>query len=175
MLSQDNFMQIIRDQTRRALWETRNVIACISDALWEKPYCEAPLWQHVYHMLHSLDLWYCNPRDTKYTEPAFQIKDLNNLDIRPRKTLSRQQLDGYCDAVFQKIEAYTEALTDAELLGKPENCEYTRFTLILAQFRHLHSHMGMLMGFIIAETGEWPYVLGLERPIPDEGFGVFCE
>lgn len=51
----------------------------------------------------------------------------------------------------------------------PEGCEYAGFTLILAQHRHLHTHMGMLMGFIVAETGLWPGVLGLEGTVPEDG------
>ena len=58
----------------------------------------------------------------------------------------------------KKIKDYTGRLEDEELLLRPEECKYTRFTLILAQHRHLHTHMGMIMGFITAETGMWPRV-----------------
>lgn len=119
-MNQSTLTSIIREQTDRALWEVRNVIDCVPDTLWEKPYCASPCWQHIYHTLHSLDLWYINPRERHYQEPAIHAAHLNNLDISP----------------------------------------------ILAQFRHLHSHMGMLMGFLIADTGLWPRVLGLECPIP---------
>ena len=171
---QNTYSDIIRDQTDRALWEIRNVIACLPDDLWEKPYCEAPLWQHIYHMLHSLDQWYINPNDASYTEPAFHAAELNNLDVRPQIVLSREQLYDYGEAVCGKIKSYTAALTDEVLLEKPEGCKFTRFTLIMGQFRHLHSHMGMLMGFLIAETGEWPYVVGLTRDIPEGEFGILC-
>ena len=172
-MMQDSLSHIIADQTRRALWEVRNVIACVPEELWTRPYCEAPLWQHMYHMLHSLDVWYQNPRDPAYTEPDFHTDQLNNLDVRPDITLTRAQLEAYFEEVSEKIEAYTASLTDEVLLEKPENCEYARFTCILAQFRHLHTHLGMLMGFLIGDTGEWPFVLGLERSIPDGGFGTF--
>ncbi len=55
----------------------------------------------------------------------------------------------------------------------PDNCEYTRFTLILSQYRYLHSHMGMIIGFIIEHTGMWPRVVGLEGQIPDEPYNKF--
>lgn len=58
-------------------------------------------------------------------------------------------------------------MTDEQLLEFPPDCEYSRFTLILAQFRHLHTHMGMLMGFVIDDTGLWPRALGLEKPFPE--------
>lgn len=171
---QNSLSDIIRDQTDRALWEIRNVIACLPDRLWEKPYCDAPLWQHIYHMLHSLDQWYINPFDPDWQEPDFHVSELNNLDVRPAKKLSRAQLDEYGDEVCRKVVDYTAKLTDDILMEKPKNSEFTRFALILGQFRHLHSHMGMLMGFLIAETGDWPYVLGLTRDIPDGGFGILC-
>lgn len=84
-----------------------------------------------------------------------------------------KEIASYFNDVKRKITAYNRSLTDDILLQKPENCEWIRFTLIMAQHRHLHSHMGMLMGFIIAETGMWPKAVGLERPIPDGCFGTF--
>ena len=69
----------------------------------------------------------------------------------------------------------TDLYNDTELLEKPLNCEYSKFQLILAQFRHLHTHMGMIMGFIIEATGQWPTVLGLTKPIPkDNSYNKFC-
>lgn len=50
------YSEVIREQTNRALWEVGNVMACIPDAIWEKEHCGMPLWKHMYHMLHSLDL-----------------------------------------------------------------------------------------------------------------------
>ncbi len=158
--------EVIVNQTRRALWEVKNVIDCVPDELWDKKYCEMPCWKHIYHMLHSLDLWYINPRDKDYTEPDIHEKDLNNLDAISCRCLSKEEINSYFFATEKKIEAYVAALSDEELSTKPQDCEYDRFTLILAQFRHLHSHMGMIMGFIIADTGLWPRVLGLEKPFP---------
>lgn len=164
-MSESNYTEIITNESNRALWEVENVISCITGELWDKCYCEMPLWKHIYHMLHSLDQWYINPR--VYTHPSFHEKDLSE------KRLSREDITSYFDMVKGKIIAYNNSLTDDILLQNPEGCEWTRFTLILAQHRHLHSHMGMLMGFIIEDTGMWPKTLGLERPIPDGGFGTF--
>ena len=80
-MNQNTLTAIIEEQTRRALWEVKNVISCIPDELWNKNYCEMPCWKHVYHMLHSLDLWYINPRDRYFKEPDIHEKDLNNLDV----------------------------------------------------------------------------------------------
>lgn len=165
-MNQNNLTAIIEEQTKRALWEVKNIIDCVPDALWDKEYCKMPCWKHIYHMLHSLDLWYINPRDSRFQEPGIHEKGLNNLDMIPSKSLAREEIIHYYTCIKERIQAYTSALTDEQLLEYPPDCEYCRFTLILAQFRHLHSHMGMIMGFIIDDTGLWPRVLGLETPFP---------
>lgn len=174
-MEQNTIKDIISDQTKRALWEVKNVIDCVPDSLWNKKYCEMPLWKHIYHMLHSLDLWFINPRDKNFCEPSIHSENLNNLDVETDKTLSRDEINNYFNQIEIKINEYITNLVDDELLCYPENCEYTRFTLIMAQFRHLHTHMGMIMGFITDDTGLWPNVLGLMNPIPqDENYNKFC-
>lgn len=166
-MEQSTLVQIIEEQTNRALWEVRNVIDCVPEELWSRKYCEMPCWKHIYHMLHSLDLWYINLRDKSFQEPAIHEKDLNNLDARSQKVLSRKEIEDYLADIERKLQIYIFNLTDEQLSEYPPECEYCRFTLILAQFRHLHSHMGMIMGFVIDDTGLWPKVLGLEKPFPD--------
>lgn len=165
-MSENYFTEIIAEQTKRALWEVKNVIDCVPDELWNREYCEMPCWKHIYHMLHSLDLWYINPRDRGFREPGIHEKDLNNLDAVSSKTLAREHINEYFSDIDKKIRAYLSVLKDEQLMEYPIDCEYSRFQLILAQFRHLHSHMGMIMGFIIEDTGLWPRVLGLEAPLP---------
>jgi hypothetical protein len=167
-MKQDSYVDIISDQTRRALWEVQNVISCIPDDLWNKQYLDMPLWKHVYHMVHSLDLWFINPRDRNFKEPAIHVPDLNNLDVVSDKELTRYEIDSYYSCVREKIKMYLDSLQDIDLLHQPQDCDYTRYTLILAQHRHLHTHMGMIMGFIIYDTGQWPRVVGLEGEIPEE-------
>ncbi len=166
-MEQNSFVSIIADQTQRVLWEMQNVIDCVPDTCWNKEYCDMPVWKHIYHALHSLDLWFINPGDSNFTEPLIHEKDLNNLDIVTQKQLSRDEINTYFNQVRKKIVHYISVeLDDNDLLLKPENCQYTRFTLILAQHRHLHTHMGMIMGFIINDTGIWPHIIGLEGEIP---------
>lgn len=169
-----NYVDDIVRQTDRVLWEVKNIVRCIPDTLWDKPYSGAPVYRHVYHMLHSLDRWFINPYDAGYTEPSFHVPGLNDLDAVQDTYISRAQIDGYLDEVEKKIKAYTRALTDELLPGRPENAPHTRLALILGQYRHLHTHLGMLMGWIIAETGLWPLTLGLEREFPeDDGAAKF--
>lgn len=170
-MEQNSFCEIIADQTERALWEVKNVIDCIPDALWDRIYCDMPLWKHVYHTLHSLDQWFINPM--VYAQPPFHCPALNDLDVVTEGYLSRDEIQRYVRSVSEKIRAYLTELTDELLLSCPQSCPYTRFTLILAQYRHLHTHMGMLMGYIIAETGQWPRVLGLTHEIPSQRYDKF--
>ena len=172
-MEQKTYIQIIEDQTNRALWEVKNVIDSVPDELWNREYCDMPLWKHIYHMLHSLDQWYINPRDKNYIQPSIHEKDLNNLDVISKKQLIRAEINDYEQQINDKIKAYLATLKDEDLLTYPDGCEYTRFTLILAQFRHLHSHMGMIMGFIIDDTGLWPRVVGLEQPIPEGEYSKY--
>ena len=165
--------ETIVEQTERALWEVENVIYCVPDDLWFKKYCDAPMWQHIYHMLHSLDMWFINPYN--YTEPDFHKNNLNNLDVMPTSDLTRTEINNYYNSIKNKITEYIKSLTDDELLTKPQDCPYDKFTLMLAQYRHLHTHMGMIMGFIIDDKGLWPEVLGLQMPIPDDdNYGIYC-
>ncbi len=39
-------------------------------------------------------------------------------------------------------------------------------------WKHVY-HMGMLMGFIIDDTGLWPRVLGLENPFPEGEYNKY--
>lgn len=163
--------QIIKEQTHRALWSITNVISCIPDLKYEKCYCDMPLWKHVYHTIHSLDRWYINPY--KYIEPTFHVANLNSLDVHTEKVLSKQEVDQYLLTVTNKIEAYIDELNERLLLEKPEGCKWTRLTLIIAQLRHLQYHTGIIMGFIICDTGKWPLVIGLENEIPGNDFPYF--
>ena len=167
----DTLTSAIKDQTQRALWEVQNTIACIPIQMWNEKYCGMPLFKHVYHTLHSLDQWFVNPK--AYAEPPMHAKDLNNLDMPTDVALSRAEIDAYFESTKRKVEAYLHSLTDEMLTEKPDRCEWTRFTLMLAQMRHLHTHMGMIMGFIVAKTEKWPFVLGLTRELSGQPFGTF--
>ena len=157
--------EIIRDQTARSIWSLRNVIDCILDEYWDKEYCGMPFWKHIYHTIHSLDRWYINP--SKYSEPIFHVDNLNNLDVKTDKLLTRPEIENYLTCVSEKISDYCSQLSGEMLSEKPDGCNYTRIQLILAQHRHLDMHIGMMMGFIISGTGQWPRVMGLESDFTD--------
>lgn len=154
------YLETIKDQIARSLWSLRNVLHCVPDEHWGTVLGGAPLWQHVYHTIHSLDRWYINP--ACYSEPPFHRAGLDDLDRAAGTPLPRGEIERYLESLAQKIGRYVDALTEEMLLEKPAQCPYTRFHLIMAQHRHLDMHVGMLMGFIIAETGNWPRVLGVD-------------
>ena len=166
-MEQDLYVSEISDLTERAMWELRNVISCVPDEMWDRKYGGSPMWQHIYHTLSSLDRWYINPDSETYEPPSFDVPGLGDLNAVPEITLTRAQIDEYAEAVFAKIRGYIAALSDDMLTEKPENCRFTRFRLILGQFRHLHTHMGIIMGYVTTETGKCPYTLGNVRPVPD--------
>ena len=159
----------IRELTERALWETENLIACIPDALWDKRYDGLPMWKYVYHTLYSMDRWYINPCDPSYHDPAFHTPTLASLnDSSEGEALTRAQIEGYFAAIREKLRCYLEELTDNMLTEVPPGCEFTRMRLILGQLRHWHRHMGLIYGFIVQDTGKWPFVLNQCGVIPDE-------
>lgn len=154
------YKEIICDQTNRSIWSLKNIINCIDDEYWNKLYCDMPLWKHIYHTIHSIDRWYINPEC--YNEPIFHVDNLNNLDIHTTHTLTRDEIYNYLEEVTQKVSNYLLSMCDEELLHTPPKCKFTKFHLIMAQHRHLDMHIGMMMGFIIAETGKWPRVMGID-------------
>ena len=106
------------------------------------------------------------PRDNDFIEPPIHAPHLQDLAIYPAARLSRRQIGEYFYTIKAKLSLYLTSLHDEDLLQRPENCPWTRLTLILAQYRHLHLHLGMLMGFVLAETGLCPRTLDLGAEIP---------
>lgn len=151
----------------RGLWETKNLITCVPEECWYKRYDGIPMWKYIYHMLYSMDRWYINPKDENYKEPKFHMKTLADLNVIPKdEFLSKEQLMEYLEEIKKKIQTYNEKLTDADLSTYPPNCDFSRFRLILGQFRHWHRHMGIIYGFLIQDTGKWPYVLNMMGEYP---------
>lgn len=158
----------IRYLTNRALWETENLIKCIPDELWEKRYDGLPMWKYVYHTLYSLDRWFINPDDPTYKDPEFHTETLANLNVIPKdERISKNQIENYFYSIKTKIQNYIKNLSDNDLTENPENCDMSRFRLILGQHRHWHRHMGLIYGFIVEDTGKWPYVLNMNGAYPD--------
>ncbi len=156
-------VEIITEQTQVLL---HNMKICLHTCRLDETVYHMPIWKHVYHALHSLDCWYINP--ARFEEPPFHEPNLNSLDIASIKVLSRRQLEQYLSDIGRRILAYLQTLTDEQLAERPEGCEYTRLTLILAQFRHLYAHLGIINGSTIEATGRWPRVIALDSVFSPE-------
>lgn len=76
----------------------------------------------------------------------------------------------YLYKVQAKTESYLDNLSDEELKEKSDGCEYTRLELILGQFRHISSHIGMINGQTIERTGKFPIFAGLDGKQTDKLF-----
>ena len=46
-MNQESMVSIIKDQTQCVLWEIKNVIDSIPKELWNKEYCQMPIWKHA--------------------------------------------------------------------------------------------------------------------------------
>lgn len=120
--------------------------------------CGAPAWRYVYHTIHSADKWFFNP--CVYAEPPFHTDGMDNPDNPCDIVLTDEQLLDYMYAVRRKTAEYLDGLTDDMLLEKPDGCKFTRFELVLLQFRHISMHTGMLNGLTIERTGKFPVYVG---------------
>lgn len=122
--------------------------------------CGVPAWRYVYHTIHSADKWFFDP--CAYDEPDFHEDGMDNPDNPCSIVLSDEQLLDYLHRVRDKTLAYMDSLTDEALYEKPGKCKYTRFELVLMQFRHISVHTGMLNGLTIEKTGRFPVYVGAD-------------
>jgi hypothetical protein len=158
------YLNIIKEQTFRALINLENVLECVSnEKCWFFEFDDNPVWKHVYHTLHSLDQWFINPE--MYTEPYFHEPNLNNLfaEYSINKILSYEEMKCYLYAIKIKINEYLENLSDKDLLQKPEKCSFDRLSLIIGQHRHLHCHIGTLIAISAMKGEGWPEIVGMEK------------
>lgn len=122
--------------------------------------CGAAAWRYAYHAIHSADKWFFNPNE--YEEPPFHKEGMDNPDNPCDVVLSDSQLLEYLNDVRLKTRAYIKGLTDDMLYEKPCGCKFTRFELVLLQFRHISFHTGMINGQTIEQTGRFPVYVGAE-------------
>ena len=125
--------------------------------------CGAPSWRYVYHTIHSADKWFFNPY--VYDEPEFHKADMDDPNANCDIELTDEQLLEYLEKVRIKTGAYLDSLTDNQLAEYPEKCDMTRLELILMQFRHISTHIGMINGLTIEKTGKFPVYVSPRKSI----------
>ena len=153
-------VEIISDKVDVSL---HNVATMIKTCDMDYVLFDVPISKHVYHMLHSMDKWFINPR--KFSEPSIHEADLDNIDIQSEKALSCEMLFEYFESIRDKIREYLLTLCDDMLGEKADGCEFTRLGLILGQLRHLHSHLGNINATTMIVKKKWPRVVGLTGEI----------
>lgn len=131
-----------------------NLITAIKTYDRNAQVCGTPAWRFVYHTIHSADKWFFNPYI--YDEPEFHEEGMDNPYAPCSTEFSDEQLLDYLDRVRRKTADYLGSLTDDRLGEYPEKCDMTRLELILMQFRHISTHIGMLNGLTTEKTGKFP-------------------
>lgn len=126
--------------------------------------------RYIFHYLHSLDRFFAGPAGYVYEGGRlFGIpEELSVIDpardgyVRdPSLVIPRERLLAYLGHVEERTNRYLDGLSDDDLLLRPEGSEYTRFELVLAQFRHLMWHVGLSSAITFSSTGEWNAFTGL--------------
>lgn len=135
--------------------------------------CGSPAWRYIYHTIHSADKWFFNP--FVYDERDFHENGMDNPDNPCSVEFSNEELLDYLYSVKEKTLGFVDTLTDEMLHEKPENCPYTRFELVLRQFRHISLHTGMINGLTIEKTGKFPVFVGGANTIDRLKNGLFDE
>jgi len=156
-------IKIITEQTRILFENIQMTFNAISDDQMDKLIFDAPLWKHIYHMLHSLDQWFINPNI--YDNPSFHEDGMNDYRIETQTRLSKDNLVTYFKDIEVKIYLFLENLNDNCLIEIPENCSYTRLTLILAQYRHVMYHIEFITSTLHHTEEKWPKYIGISLPI----------
>ena len=133
--------------------------------------CDLPIWKHAYHMLHSLDQWFINPKE--YSEPDFHIDGLNSLNEYSEISLSREQLLDYLKKIQKKINSYLDCLSDDMLSEIPNGCKANRLSLMMSQMRHFYAHLGNINATTIIETNKWPRVVGITGKSGKSASGLY--
>lgn len=157
----NNLISEIKQQTDVIFQNIQITFDEIKDVEAVPRFSDMPYWKHIYHVLHSLDQWFVNPN--VFEEPDFHIENLNSLFVGCDAVLKKDELQNYFLSIMQKIENYLDGLYDEELGDKPENCMFSRLSLILGQYRHVSYHIGLIHSFIRDDTGKWPAFKGLSQ------------
>lgn len=94
-MNQQSLVDVVFDQTQKALRDVENVIDSVPDELWGASYCEMPLWKHIYHMLQTLEQWYNDPRDKNNIKPYFGPQGFNGLAKISKRQMPKIEMQDY--------------------------------------------------------------------------------
>jgi len=164
----EKLVEIAMEQADRLFVNTEYIFDYADDDLLAEHMCKWPLWRQLYHMLHSMDQRFINPFDYSDHRPdGFTIAALNAPIDMP--ALTKGELLPYYRQVKLRIQRYLSTLTVSSLQERPPRCRFSRFELLLGQFRHVMFHIGMIHGCILMRKGEIPNYVGLSDPVKPVG------
>jgi len=156
-------IKVITEQTKILFQNIHQVLDAVSDDQMDKTIFDAPLWKHIYHMLHSLDQYFINPY--VYDNPDFHEYGMNSFAVLTNNRLSKNTLVKYFKNIEEKVFCFFDNLDDSSLIKTPESCGFTRLTLILAQYRHVMYHVGFITSILHYTEEKWPKYIGISAPI----------
>ena len=112
-----------------------------------------PLWKHYYHTLYWFDYHFAG--QDQYIGAPFHASGLDDIDLLPEVTITKEQLQDYYIVVAKKSLRFLESLTE-EMLLETTGGEHNRLSIIFGQMRHVYSHLGNINAITIEDTGRWP-------------------
>lgn len=164
-----SFLEQIKTQTEILFL---NISDQLDTANLEYEYNNLNNSRYIFHYLHSLDKFFIDPTKYVYDETkALGIPE--NLSVIAEKkagyevaegfVIPREKLHMYFESIKRKIYCYLNEMDDIKLLEKPENYSYTRFELILGQYRHVMWHVGLSSAITFLADGHGTKYTGLVK------------
>ena len=140
-MRETSYHAVIAEMTVRALWETAKPDGlhprrAVGPAATAAHRCGSTSTTPC----TSLDQWFINPQGHRLCRAAHPHAALAGTARFTRQcVLTDSAVDDYFYTIKAKLSIYLTSLHDEDLLQRPDNCEWTRFTLILSQYRHLYT------------------------------------
>jgi hypothetical protein len=136
----------------------RAIDECPEEA-WSAPDENVPIWQHAYHCLIGLDFWIRAPGEP-FAPPPFHSDAAGLLARGAAPVMTREQIAGYCDAVYARCWALMDRLSTEELMREIEvrGLRASLADRMLDQMRHIQHHVGSINSQLrrrVANAPEW--------------------
>lgn len=164
-----SFIQQIKVQTEILFL---NISDQLETANLEYEYNNLNNSRYIFHYLHSLDKFFIDPTEYVYDERkiigipenlSVIAEEKDGYELAKGYVIPREKLHVYFENIKNKIYCYLDKMDDEELLEQPENYSYTRFELILGQYRHVMWHVGLSSAITFLADGHGTKYTGLVK------------
>ncbi len=147
----------------------KSAVTICPDELWKADNNGLPVWNHVIHALIGSDFWlrldymedcslcYALPDNVRGKMPDKVLNKLLNDEWCTENDgfMTKEQVLDCFKAFDEKKDKFFDSLNDEMLCRKIRNdMEFTYFSVICAQIRHIMCHEGMCENAILAFGGE---------------------